>query len=47
LWVTHQHDQAQSIADRVLVLEQGQIRHLSPTASFTRQERPASFINVL
>ena len=47
LWVTHQHDHAQSIADRVLVLEQGQIRHLSPTASFTRQERPASFINVL
>ena len=33
--------------DRVLVLEQGQIRPLSPTASFTRQERPASFINVL
>ena len=47
LWVTHQHDQAQSIADRVLVLEQGQIRPLSPTAPFVRQERPASFINVL
>ncbi len=43
LWVTHQHDQAQAIADRVLVLEKGQVRPLSPplpeqvkTASFTR-----------
>ena len=24
LWVTHQHDQAQSISDRVLILEEGQ-----------------------
>jgi phosphate transport system ATP-binding protein len=29
LWVTHQHDQAQSIADRVLVIEKGQVLPLS------------------
>lgn len=28
LWVTHQHDQAQSIADRVLVIENGQVTPL-------------------
>ena len=47
LWVTHQHDQAQSIADRVLVLEEGQVRPLSPTAPFVRQEKSASFTKVL
>ena len=47
LWVTHQHDQAQSIADRVLVLEEGQVRPLSPTAPFVRQGKSASFTNVL
>ena len=46
LWVTHQHDQAQSIADRVLVLEEGQVSLLSPTAPFVRQEKLASFKNV-
>ena len=47
LWVTHQHDQAQSIADRVLILEEGQVRPLSPTAPFVRQGKSASFTNVL
>ena len=47
LWVTHQHDQAKSIADRVLVLEEGQVRPLSPTAPFVRQRKSASFTNVL
>jgi len=45
LWVTHQHDQAHSIADRVLALEEGQIS--SPTAPFARQEEPISFTNIL
>ena len=47
LWVTHQHDQAKSIADRVLVLEEGQVRPLSPTTPFVRQGKSASFTNVL
>ncbi len=47
LWVTHQHDQAQSIADRVLVLEEGRVRPLSPATPFVRQEKSASFTNVL
>ena len=47
LWVTHQHDQAQSIADRVLVLEEGRVRPLSPATPFVRQEKLASFTNVL
>ena len=47
LWVTHQHDQAQSIADRVLVLEEGRVRPLSPATPFVRQEKSASFTHVL
>ena len=45
LWVTHQHDQAHSIADRVLILEEGQI--LSSPTPFARQEEPVSFANIL
>lgn len=45
LWVTHQHDQAQSIADRVLAIENGQVIPLStPTV---RPGKPASFTHVL
>jgi phosphate transport system ATP-binding protein len=45
LWVTHQHDQAHSIADRVLVLEEGQV--VSSPASLERQEKSASFGDIL
>jgi phosphate transport system ATP-binding protein len=44
LWVTHQHDQAQSIADRVLVLEKGEIR---PSPPFPREAKTASFTRIL
>ena len=44
LWVTHQHDQAQSIADRVLVIENGQVAPLS--APILRPVKP-SFTKVL
>lgn len=43
LWVTHQHVQAQSIADRVLVIENGQ----ALTSSNGRPEKPTSFIKAL
>jgi phosphate transport system ATP-binding protein len=45
LWVTHQHDQAHSIADRVLVLEEGQA--FNPTTSIGQQEKPAPFADAL
>ena len=45
LWVTHQHDQAHSIADRVLVLEEGQV--VSSPASLERQGKSASFGDIL
>ena len=45
LWVTHQHDQAHSIADRVLVLEEGQV--VSSPVLMERQEKPSSFADVL
>ncbi len=45
LWVTHRHDQAQSIADRVLIIEKGQVLPLG--ASIARPAKPASFTNVL
>lgn len=44
LWVTHQHDQAQSIADRVLVIENRQVAPLS--APILRPVKP-SFTKVL
>lgn len=47
LWVTHQHDQAQSIADRVLVLENGQIRPSSSAQQIQVEEKPAALINAL
>ncbi len=44
LWVTHQHDQARSIADRVLIIDNGQVFPVStPTV---QPEKPASFTNV-
>ncbi len=45
LWVTHQHDQAQSIADRVLVIEKGQV--LPSCAPIQRPEKIVSFTDVL
>jgi phosphate transport system ATP-binding protein len=45
LWVTHQHDQAHSIADRVLVLEEGQA--LSQPNPFKKQEKSISLENIL
>ncbi len=45
LWVTHQHDQAQSIADQVLVIEKGQVLPLS--VPIVRPAKPASFTSVL
>lgn len=47
LWVTHQHEQAKSIADRVLVLEDGQVRPLMSNTLLIRQKKTASFPNVL
>lgn len=44
LWVTHQHDQAQSIADRVLVIENGQVTPLK--TPILRPAKP-SFTKIL
>lgn len=45
LWVTHQHDQARSIADRVLVLEEGRIS--SQVDLIKPQKKAPSFTNIL
>ncbi|MZH03309.1 MAG: ATP-binding cassette domain-containing protein, partial [Nitrospinae bacterium] len=45
LWVTHQHEQAQSIADRVLVIEKGRVAHLR--TPFVRPEKTPSFTSIL
>lgn len=45
LWVTHQHQQAQSIADRVLVVEKGLVAPLSTPV--LRPEEPFSFTRIL
>jgi phosphate transport system ATP-binding protein len=45
LWVTHQHDQAQSISDRVLVLEEGQAS--GPSVSMKKMKEQASITNIL
>ena len=45
LWVTHQHEQAQSIADRVLVIEKGQVAPLN--TQFVRPEKSLSFTRIL
>lgn len=45
LWVTHQHDQAQSIADRVLVIENGQVTPLN--APIVRPGKSSSFTKIL
>jgi phosphate transport system ATP-binding protein len=45
LWVTHQHDQAHSIADRVLVLEEGQVSYQSPPLK--KQKVQASYVKIL
>ena len=45
LWVTHQHEQAQSIADRVLVIDKGQVAPLS--APVVKPKKPPSFTRVL
>jgi phosphate transport system ATP-binding protein len=45
LWVTHQHDQAQSISDRVLVLEEGQ--GSGQSVAMKKMKEPASITNIL
>ena len=45
LWVTHQHDQAQSISDRVLVLEEGQ--GSGQSVSMKKMKEQASITNIL
>ena len=44
LWVTHQHDQAQSISDRVLVLEEGQ--GSGQSVSMKKKKEQTSIINI-
>jgi phosphate transport system ATP-binding protein len=45
LWVTHQHEQAQSIADRVLVIEKGQVTPIGNPV--VRPQKPPSFTRIL
>ncbi len=45
LWVTHQHDQAHSIADKVLIIENGQIAPFETPVA--RPEQSSSFTRVL
>jgi phosphate transport system ATP-binding protein len=45
LWVTHQHHQAHSIADKVLVIENGQVTPLSTPA--VRSAKSSSFTKIL
>jgi phosphate transport system ATP-binding protein len=47
IWITHHHEQAQSIADRVLELTGEAMNSLRLAAPFMRQEPLTSFKNIL
>lgn len=47
LWITHQHEQAQSVADRVLEFTDEAVNPLRPVAPIMKTERPSPLKNVL
>jgi ABC-type phosphate transport system ATPase subunit len=47
LWVTHQHDQAQNIADKVLVLDKGKIVSFKSRFRVVEQKNNPHFSNAL
>ncbi len=47
IWITHQYAQAQSIADRILVMEGGQVQSLCLATPFMGQEQSVYLTNVL